>query len=69
MPSELLFAAGMTGVSFSGPGAGFTSRVITAPDADIIEDAVAAAAGSYNATAPLSGGTWVLQLAAFLPAT
>ncbi|MBI1852190.1 MAG: DUF4038 domain-containing protein [Planctomycetes bacterium] len=63
--SELLFSAGMTGVSFSGPGPGYTSRVITLPDADIVEDAVAASAGSYNATAPLSGGTWLLQLAAF----
>ena len=63
--SELLFAAGMTGVSFTAPGSGYTSRVITAPDADIIEDAVAASAGNYSATAPLSGGTWLLQLAAF----
>ena len=62
---ELLFAAGMTGVSFTAPGSGYTSRVITVPDADIVEDAVAAAAGSYNATAPLSGGTWILQLGAF----
>jgi hypothetical protein len=55
----------MTGVSFNGPGPGFTSRVITVPDADIVQDRIAPAAGSYNATAPLSGGTWLLQLAAF----
>ena len=63
--SELLFAAGMTGVSFSGAGAGYTTRVITVPDADIVEDAIAASAASYSASAPLSGGTWLLQLAAF----
>jgi len=67
-PSELLFAAGMTGTSFGGAGAGFTSRVITSPDGDLVEDAVAGAAGSYAASAPLGSGTWVLQLAAFLPA-
>jgi len=65
--NELLLAAGMTGVSFTAAGAGYASRVITVPDADIIEDAVTASTGSYNATAPLSGGTWILQLAAFAP--
>jgi len=63
--SELLFAAGMTGAVFTGAGSGFTNRVITNPDGDIAEDAIASSAGSYSATAPLSGGTWLLQLAAF----
>jgi chitodextrinase len=63
--SELLFAAGMTGAVFTGPGAGFTSRVITSPDGDIVEDEIATSAGSYSSSAPLSGGTWLLQLAAF----
>jgi hypothetical protein len=66
--SELLFAAGMTGAVFTGPGVNFTSRVITSPDGDIVEDAVAASAGSYAAMASLSSGTWLLQLAAFAPA-
>jgi chitodextrinase len=63
--SELLFAAGMTSAVFTGPGPGFTTRVITVPDGDIVEDEIAPSAGSYNATAPLSSGTWLLQLAAF----
>jgi hypothetical protein len=67
-PSELLFAAGMTGAVFTAAGSGYTSRVITAPDGDTVEDAIAASAGDYAATAPLSGGTWLLQLAAFRPA-
>ena len=66
-PSELLFAAGMTGGAFSAPGAGFTSRVITAPDGDLVEDQVAASAGTYSASAAVSG-TWLLQLVAFAPA-
>jgi len=65
-PQELLFAAGMTGATFSGAGTGYRAQVITAPDGDIVEDAIAASAGSYAATAPLSGGTWILQLAGFL---
>jgi chitodextrinase len=66
--NALLFAAGMTGATFSAPGAGYTSRVITLPDGDIVEDAIAASAGNYIATASLNSGTWVLQLAAFAPA-
>jgi len=63
--SELLFAAGMTGVVFDGPGPGFVSRVITVPDGDLVQDRIAPSPGSYSASAPLSGGTWLLQLAAF----
>lgn len=66
--SELLFAAGMTGNVFTAPGSGFTAQVITSPDGDLVEDAVAATAGSYTATASLSSGTWILQLAAFVAA-
>lgn len=51
----------------SAAGSGYTSRVITSPDGDLLEDRIAASAGSYNASAPLSGGTWLLQLAAFTP--
>jgi chitodextrinase len=64
-PSELLFAAGMTGGTFTAAGPGFTSRVVTAPDGDLVADAPAPTAGSYTATASLSSGTWLLRLAAF----
>jgi hypothetical protein len=64
-PSELLFAAGMTGTAFTAPGTGYTRRVITSPDGDILEDAMAPSPGSYNATASLQSGTWILQLAVF----
>jgi len=63
--SELLFAAGMTSATFTGPGGGYASEVITNPDGDLVEDAIAATPGSYRATAPLNDGTWLLQLAAF----
>ncbi|MBI3797737.1 MAG: fibronectin type III domain-containing protein, partial [Deltaproteobacteria bacterium] len=33
--SELLFAAGMTGSTFTAPGSGFTAQVITSPDGDL----------------------------------
>src|SRR5262249_33850641 len=46
-------------------GTGYTSRILTAPDSDIAEDRVVTTAGSYSATAPLSGGAWIMQLAAF----
>jgi hypothetical protein len=63
--SELLFGADMTGTSTKGPGAGYTSRILT-PDGDIAEDNIAAVTGSYKATAPLkTAGPWVMQIATF----
>ena len=37
-------------------GTGYTSRVITVPDSDILEDRVVTTVGSYSGTARLSGG-------------
>ena len=54
----------------AGPGAGFTRRLLTAPNGDIAEDRVVTAPGTYNATAPLNGaGAWVMQLVAFRAAS
>jgi hypothetical protein len=61
---ELLVGAGMTVNAFTGAGSGYTTRMITSPDADIVEDETVGTTGSYQATAPVNG-TWVMQLAAF----
>ncbi len=66
--NELLFAAGMTGAVFTGAGPGYTVRMITSPDGDVVEDAIGTAAGAYDAEAPISGGTWLLELIALRPA-
>jgi hypothetical protein len=50
--SELLVGANMVFTRTKGPGAGFTSRIITKPDGDIAEDQIVSATGSYQATAP-----------------
>ena len=64
--SELLFAANTVTSWTTGPGSGWTSRVITNPDGDIAEDRTVAAAGSYDSTAPLgAAGGWVMQMVAF----
>lgn len=69
-PRELIFAAGTTSWLFSGPGANFTSRIITTPDGDIAEDRFVTAAGAYNATAPLTqSAAWIMQVAAFRAAS
>lgn len=66
-PSELLFGANYVMTATTGAGPGYTSRIITAPDADIAEDMVTTTTGSYHATATLSGaGEWVMQVAAFI---
>jgi glucose/arabinose dehydrogenase/PKD repeat protein len=63
-PAELLFGAGITYGSFGASGTGFTTRIITRPDADIVNDRIVTATGSYAASATVSG-SWVMQFATF----
>src|SRR5262249_22532535 len=49
-PNDLLFAANTIQKTTTGPGPGFTSRIITPGDGDIVEDQVVTAVGTYNAT-------------------
>ncbi|MEO8676982.1 MAG: PKD domain-containing protein, partial [Casimicrobiaceae bacterium] len=63
--NDLLFGASSVWTHNTGPGAGFTSRVITAPNGDIVEDRVVSVAGSYSATAPMTSGNWIMQMVAF----
>jgi hypothetical protein len=62
--NDLLFGAGTITTTFTGAGTGFTQRLINGLG-DIVEDQVVAAVGSYNATATLASGGWVMQLVAF----
>ena len=64
--NELLFGAGMTTGYFTGATGGFTTRIITNPDADIVQDRIVSATGSYAATASLGGSaSWLMQIATF----
>jgi len=63
--TDLLFGANTVTSVTSGPGSGYTNRVITSPDGDIAEDQVVTSTGSYSATAPISSGTWIMQMVAF----
>ncbi|HXM28117.1 MAG TPA: hypothetical protein VN957_18985, partial [Chthoniobacterales bacterium] len=63
--SELLVAANMVTNNTNGAGSGFTRRIITSPDGDLVEDKIVTAIGSYSATAPLNSGGWVMQIATF----
>ena len=62
---DLLVGANIVSSLTTGPGASFSSRVITQPNGDILEDRVVAATGSYNATAAMSSGAWIMQMVAF----
>jgi hypothetical protein len=65
-PNDLLVGANLVQTLTTGPGAGFTSRGITSPDGDILEDEVVTVVGSYSATAPVNpSGLWIMQMAAF----
>ena len=63
--NDLIFGASTVRSGNTGPGAGFTSRVITIPDGDIAEDRTVTSVGSYSATAPMTDGIWVMQMVAF----
>ena len=63
--TELIIGAGTTTGHFTGAGSGYTTRIITRPDADILEDRVVTSTGSYSATAAMNSSTWVMQLVAF----
>jgi len=63
--NDLLVGANLVQTNTNGPGTGYTSRVITSPDGDILEDQVVTTTGSYSATASISSGAWVMQMVAF----
>src|SRR5882762_1551413 len=64
--NDLLVGANLVQTITTGPGSGYTNRVITTPDGDILEDRVVTAIGSYTATAPVSpAGQWIMQMVAF----
>jgi hypothetical protein len=68
--NDLLVGANLVQTATTGPGVGYTSRVITAPDGSILEDQVVTATGSHNATAPVSpSGAWIMQMVAFRAAS
>src|SRR5262249_38741330 len=63
--TDLIFGANIVQTTTTGPGSGFTSRLLTSPDGDIVEDRIVTATGRHSATAPLSSGQWIMQMVAF----
>src|SRR3984957_12910204 len=68
--NDLLVGANYIGGSFAAVGSGYTKRIVTIPDNDLVEDRVVAATGSYSATSTQSPSSWwVMQMAAFRAAS
>ena len=64
--NDLIVGANLVLGTTTGPGNGFTQRLLTAPDGDIVEDQIVTAAGSYSATAPQNpSNAWIMQMVAF----
>ncbi len=61
--NDILIGAAMTTGVVSGAGTGYTSRIITSPSGDNLEDKLVTATGTYTATAPVSG-SWLMQMVA-----
>jgi hypothetical protein len=67
---DLLVGANIVTTLTSGSGSGFTERLLTVPDGDIIEDQIVTATGSYSASANVApAGGWVMQMVAFRTAS
>ena len=65
-PTDLIFGANIVWTHTTGPGSGFTQRLLSSPDGDIAEDEMVTQTGSYSVTAPLgASGAWVMQMVAF----
>jgi len=64
--NDLILGASMVWTSNTGAGPGFTLRILTQPNHDIVEDQTVSTTGSYAATAPLNNpGPWIMQMVAF----
>jgi hypothetical protein len=64
--NDLLIGANLVQTGTTGAGSGFTRRIITSPDLDILEDRIVTVTGSYSATAPISpSAQWIMQIVAF----
>ena len=63
--NDLLVGANLVQGVTTSPGAGYTERVMTTPDGDILEDAIVTTAGSHRATAQLMNSSWIMQMVAF----
>jgi hypothetical protein len=64
--NEVIVAGNVSTSVTTGPGPGFTSRIITKADGNIAEDEFLSTAGSYGASASLSAtATWIMQMATF----
>ena len=62
--NQLIVGAGNPSTSFKTAGSGFSTRLINLYGG-ISEDEIVSSAGSYNATATMGSGTWVMQMATF----
>ena len=64
--NDLLVGANYIGATSRTVGSGYTQRLYTSPDSDLVEDRVVAATGSYSASSTQSPSSWgVMQMAAF----
>jgi YD repeat-containing protein len=68
--NDLLVGSSFIANVFAAVGSGYTKRVLSNPNSDLVEDEVVTATGSYSATATQNTtGWWLMQLAAFRAAS
>ena len=60
--NDLLVGASQVQNVTTAAGSGYTKRLITSPNGDILEDRIVTAVGSYSATATIASGGWIMQM-------
>ena len=63
--NDLLVGANLVQSLTITAGSGFSTRVITSPDGDLLEDRVVTTTGSYSVTANIAPDLWIMQMVAF----
>ena len=67
--NDLVLAGNLVQTVSTGAGSGYTQRMLT-NDGDIVEDRIAASAGTYSAPSPINpSAQWIMQVVAFRPAS
>ncbi len=63
--NDLILGANIVVSTTTAAGSGFTKRMITTPDGDIVEDKTVTVTGSYSASAALGASApWIMQMVA-----
>src|SRR5262249_30653839 len=63
--NDVLVAGNLVQTGSGAAGSGWTRRLLTVPDSDVLQDRIVTAIGTYDATNVIGSGRWIMQMVAF----